>query len=61
MTTGLVGPNGAEKTTLFSLLCGFLKPTKGNIKINDHDRDHTTLRSKISILTQDALLLKQFQ
>jgi len=57
-TTGLVGPNGAGKTTLFSLFCGFLKPTKGSIKILGHNPDHADLRGRISILPQDAILLK---
>jgi len=58
VTTGLVGPNGAGKTTLFSLLCGFLKPTKGSTTILGLNPDDAELRNRISILPQDALLLK---
>jgi branched-chain amino acid transport system ATP-binding protein len=33
----LIGPNGAGKTTCFNLLTKFLKPTRGEIRFNDHD------------------------
>lgn len=32
---GMIGPNGGGKTTLLKLILGFLKPSKGSIKIFD--------------------------
>ena len=34
---GLIGPNGAEKTTLFNLLTGVMEPTGGKIYIEDKE------------------------
>ncbi len=33
--TALLGPNGAGKTTLIKILCGFLKPQRGEARIFD--------------------------
>lgn len=32
---GIIGRNGSGKTVLFKMICGLVKPTKGNIYIND--------------------------
>jgi len=56
---GLVGPTGAGKTTLASLIPRFYEVTSGRILIDGVDiRDLTleTLRGKISIVLQDPLL-----
>ena len=34
---GLVGPDGAGKTTTMRLLCGLMDPTEGNAIVAGHD------------------------
>ncbi len=53
--TAIVGPNGSGKSTLLRILCGLVKPTKGEVKllgvnINSHSRKE--LARKIAILPQ---------
>ena len=55
----LIGLNGAGKTTFVKLLCGFYKPTKGEIFVNgipqrDYDRD--AYLKLVSALFQDSML-----
>ena len=55
----LIGLNGAGKTTFVKLLCGFYKPTKGEIYVNgipqsEYDRDEYV--SLVSALFQDSML-----
>ena len=58
--TALVGLNGAGKTTIVKLLCGFLQPTEGDIYVNGINRkllskeDYMKL---ISCVFQDCTLL----
>jgi len=58
ITTGLIGPNGAGKTTLMSLICGFIKPSGGEVEVLGHEPDAADLKSRVSILPQDAHFLK---
>jgi ATP-binding cassette subfamily B protein len=55
----LVGPTGAGKTTLISLIPRFYDPTSGVVKIDGYDIrtfKQKSLRQQISIVLQDTLL-----
>jgi len=58
-TTALVGPSGAGKTTLVSLVARFYDPTDGRITFDGRDlRDVTvrSLREKIAVVPQEPIL-----
>lgn len=60
-TIALVGPTGAGKSTLVSLLLRFYDPTRGRILIDGFDlRDLTiaSLRGSISIVPQESVLFR---
>lgn len=52
----LIGPNGAGKTTLLSLLCGFIRPSGGQVSILGHAAGAAALSGQLAALPQDALL-----
>jgi subfamily B ATP-binding cassette protein MsbA len=58
-TTALVGPSGAGKTTLVSLIARFYDPTSGRITIDGHDLRDLTVRSvreQIAVVPQEPIL-----
>ena len=54
---GLLGPNGAGKTTSFYMITGMIKPTKGNILLDDYeitnDAMYKRARKGIGYLAQE--------
>lgn len=57
--TGIVGPTGAGKTTMISLLTRFYDPLEGQVKLDGIDLKDLqlhSLRENISVVLQDALL-----
>ncbi len=54
MPVALIGPNGAGKTTLMSLIGGFIRPSNGSVKVCGAAAGHSSIKSKLSVLPQDA-------
>ncbi len=55
---GLLGHNGAGKTTIMKMLTGFLEPTSGTIQINGRsiDEDMHAIQSEIGYLPENCPL-----
>src|SRR5262249_14508644 len=51
---GLVGPDGAGKTTTLRLLCGLMNPTGGEIRVAGHDvtRELGAVKDRIGYMAQ---------
>jgi len=58
-TVALVGPTGAGKTTILSLLARFYETTEGRITLDEHDLStlaKSSLRDRMAYVTQEAFL-----
>ena len=50
----LLGPNGAGKTTLIGAVCGIVRPSDGEIKIDGRDtHDYRHVRGQIGLVPQE--------
>jgi ABC-2 type transport system ATP-binding protein len=51
----LLGPNGAGKTTLISIICGIVKASSGQVKVDGHDivADYRAARALIGLVPQE--------
>ena len=58
----MLGPNGAGKTTLISIICGIVKPSSGQVSVENFDiiKDYRETRSRIGLVPQE-LTLEQFE
>ena len=57
---GILGPNGAGKTTLLRMIAGVMKPSEGNITIDDmnYDKDEIKIKKEISFLSGNTKIYK---
>ncbi|WP_053712787.1 ABC transporter ATP-binding protein [Streptomyces sp. XY413] len=58
--TAIVGPSGAGKTTLFSLVLRFLEPVDGELLLNGRpyrDHSHSEVRARLAYVEQDTPLV----
>ena len=51
----LLGPHGAGKTTMISIVCGLVTPSSGTVTVDGHDivRDYRPARRKIGLVPQE--------
>ena len=51
---GLIGENGAGKTTALKLLCGAIRPAGGSVELLGGSPDDPAIRARIGVVFEDA-------
>ena len=57
---GLIGENGAGKTTALKLLCGAIRPDGGSVELLSGSPADPTARAKIGVVFEDAFFYESF-
>jgi len=57
---GLLGPHGAGKTTLVSVICGLVRPDHGRVAVAGHEvaKDGAAARGHLGVAAQDVALVQ---
>jgi len=52
----IIGPNGAGKTTILKIICGLLKQTEGEIRVDNHLSDELEKKRIIGYMPEESAL-----
>ena len=47
--TAVIGPNGADETSVFNTISGFYEPAAGTMRLGDADISHVPVRARVAL------------